>query len=123
MLNKSQAEVVADTMLAGERAGKKRAGNARAKRIPWYLRSSELALLSPYRQAEFVYAANQQVRWSYFFYGTLILLLAVFVVAWHWMPRNLVALFVPSFLGCAFIIRTVFVRRELAILLSGPPEI
>ena len=123
MLNKSQAEVVADAMLAGERAGKKGAGNARAKRIPWYLRSSELALLSPYRQAELVYAANQQVRWSYFFYGTLILLLAVFVVAWHWMPHNLVALLVPSFPGCAFIIRAAFVRRELAMLLSGPPEI
>lgn len=123
MLTRDQATRIADSIVSVERQRSADIQNAKARRVPIWLQSPHLSLLEPRHQDALVRQAERLLRASVGYWLCLLAWFSCIALCWYF-GRIAGPLLFPAFalvpiLG-VLIIRALFVRRELARLLSTP---
>jgi hypothetical protein len=124
MLQKDQAERVAEGLLQQARDSRASKLNAKVRPVPFYLKVPEFAGYEPAERAAFVLAAARLVERKLSFQLAVIGWLCLCGCMWYFLvgPRSAVstATFVFVVAAGVFAIRTAFTRKALRLLAGRP---
>jgi Flp pilus assembly protein TadB len=116
MLTKEQANSVAESFLAKQRAAK----NAAASAIPRRYQCEDLNRLEPWQRSEVLRKAKLHVERSWRINISLVVWAATWLLVWYLIARQTVPIFLAAILSFApqFTVRDTLIRREVKLLAS-----